>query len=51
MKVVMVGSGNVAAVLSILIQKAGHEIVQVASRNADHAKDTRIPNIMQKLFP
>jgi predicted short-subunit dehydrogenase-like oxidoreductase (DUF2520 family) len=38
MKVVIVGSGNVASVLSILIQKAGHEIVQVASRNMDHAK-------------
>jgi predicted short-subunit dehydrogenase-like oxidoreductase (DUF2520 family) len=38
MKVVMVGSGNVASVLSILIQKGGHEIVQVAGRNIDHAK-------------
>ena len=37
MKVVMVGSGNVASVLCILIQKGGHEIVQVASRNPDHA--------------
>lgn len=34
----MVGSGNVASVLSILIQKAGHEIVQVAGRNIDHTK-------------
>jgi predicted short-subunit dehydrogenase-like oxidoreductase (DUF2520 family) len=38
MKVVIVGSGNVASVLSILIQKAGHEIVQVVSRNAEHAR-------------
>lgn len=37
MKVVIIGSGNVATVLSTLIQKAGHEIVQVVSRNRDHA--------------
>ena len=37
MKVVIVGSGNVATVLSSLIEKAGHEIVQVVSRNKDHA--------------
>jgi len=39
MKVSIIGSGNVASVLSIVIQKGGHEIVQVASRNPDHAKD------------
>ena len=33
----MVGSGNVATVLSKLIHKASHEIVQVAGRNLDHA--------------
>ena len=38
MKVVIVGSGNVAYVLSALIQKSGHEIVQVAARSIDHAK-------------
>lgn len=38
MNVVMVGSGNVAAVLSKLIQRAGHKIIQVISRNADHAR-------------
>lgn len=38
MNVVIVGSGNVAFVLSKLIQKAGHEIVQVVSRNIEHAK-------------
>jgi Glutamyl-tRNA reductase len=38
MKVVMVGSGNVATVLSTLIQKKGHEIVQVVSRNVHHAQ-------------
>jgi predicted short-subunit dehydrogenase-like oxidoreductase (DUF2520 family) len=37
MRVVVLGSGNVATVLSILMQKAGHQIVQVASRNRDHA--------------
>jgi predicted short-subunit dehydrogenase-like oxidoreductase (DUF2520 family) len=37
MKVVIVGSGNVASVLSILIQKSGHEIVQIVSRNVEHA--------------
>ncbi len=39
MKVVIVGSGNVASVLGVLIQKGGHEILQVASRNLDHAKE------------
>lgn len=34
----MVGSGNVATVLSRLIKKAGHEIMQVVSRNSEHAK-------------
>jgi predicted short-subunit dehydrogenase-like oxidoreductase (DUF2520 family) len=38
MNVVIVGSGNVAYVLSTLIQENGHEIVQVASRNIDRAK-------------
>ncbi|MEO8763597.1 MAG: Rossmann-like and DUF2520 domain-containing protein [Ginsengibacter sp.] len=38
MKVVIVGSGNAATVLSVLIQKGGHEIVQVASRNIDNAR-------------
>ena len=37
MRVVILGSGNVATVLSNLIQKAGHEIVQIVSRNRDHA--------------
>ena len=38
MKVVLVGSGNAASGLSELIKKAGHEIVQVVSRNIEHAK-------------
>ena len=38
MKVVMVGSGNVATVLARLITKNGHQLVQVISRNLDHAK-------------
>lgn len=39
MKVVIVGSGNVATVFSKLIIKSGHEIVQILSRNENHAKD------------
>ena len=38
MKIVMVGSGNTATVLSLLLKQAGHEIVQVVSRNIDHAR-------------
>lgn len=38
MRVVIVGSGNVATVLGRLIKKAGHEIIQVISRHAEHAK-------------
>lgn len=34
----MIGSGNTATVLSVLIKRAGHEIVQVVSRNIDNAK-------------
>lgn len=38
MKVALVGSGNVATVLGKVIHNAGHEIVQVLSRNENHAK-------------
>lgn len=38
MKVVIVGSGNVATVLGKVIHSAGHEIIQVLSRNENHAK-------------
>ncbi len=38
MKVVLIGSGNVATVLGRLIKKNGHEILQVMSRNIDHAQ-------------
>src|SRR5947207_701727 len=38
MKVVIAGSGNVATVLGNIIHQAGHEIVQVLSRNENHAK-------------
>lgn len=38
MKVVLIGSGNVATVLGRLIKDAGHEILQVLSRNPLHAK-------------
>ena len=38
MKVVIVGTGNVASTLSAVIQRAGHEIVQIISRNDENAK-------------
>src|SRR6476469_2355039 len=38
MKVVLVGSGNVATILGKVIHSRGHEIVQVLSRNENHAK-------------
>ena len=34
----MLGSGNTATVLSVLIKKAGHELVQVVSRNIENAR-------------
>ncbi len=37
MKVVIIGTGNVAAVLGKLIKKAGYEIIQVFGRNLKHA--------------
>ncbi|HMH23093.1 MAG TPA: Rossmann-like and DUF2520 domain-containing protein [Puia sp.] len=37
MKVVIIGSGNVATVMGRLILEAGHEIVQVVSRSNGHA--------------
>jgi predicted short-subunit dehydrogenase-like oxidoreductase (DUF2520 family) len=38
MQIVIIGSGNVATVLGRLCKQQGHEIVQVISRNAAHAK-------------
>ncbi|MEO6452895.1 MAG: DUF2520 domain-containing protein [Ginsengibacter sp.] len=38
MKVVIIGSGNVATVLGKIIQNAGHDILQVLSRNEYNAK-------------
>jgi predicted short-subunit dehydrogenase-like oxidoreductase (DUF2520 family) len=38
MKISIIGSGNVATVLGKIIQNAGHEIVQVLSRNENHAR-------------
>ncbi len=38
MKVVIIGTGNVAYVLAKLIHKAGHEIVKILGREAAHAK-------------
>jgi predicted short-subunit dehydrogenase-like oxidoreductase (DUF2520 family) len=39
MKVVLIGSGNVATILGRLIADAGHEVIQVMSRNIEHAKE------------
>jgi len=38
MQIVIIGSGNVASVLGRLFAKNNHEIVQVVSRNAEHAR-------------
>jgi predicted short-subunit dehydrogenase-like oxidoreductase (DUF2520 family) len=38
MRIVIIGSGNVASVLGRLCKKNGHEIIQVISRNAAHAQ-------------
>ncbi len=38
MKVVILGSGNVGTVLCELVAKSDNELVQVVSRNADHAQ-------------
>ncbi|MEO6188856.1 MAG: Rossmann-like and DUF2520 domain-containing protein [Ginsengibacter sp.] len=38
MNVVILGSGNVATVLSAVLDKAGHNIIQVLSRNIANAK-------------
>ena len=38
MKVVIIGSGNVATTLGRLIQKNNHNVIQVTSRNIEHAK-------------
>lgn len=37
MKVVIIGSGNVATVMGRLIQSAGHSVIEVISRNIHHA--------------
>ena len=38
MQIVIVGSGNVASVIGRLCKQNGHQILQVISRNAGHAK-------------
>ena len=38
MRIVIIGSGNVASVLGRLCKKNGHQIIQVISRDVDHAK-------------
>jgi predicted short-subunit dehydrogenase-like oxidoreductase (DUF2520 family) len=39
MKVVIIGSGNVATVLANIINNSGHEIVQILSREQNNAKN------------
>ncbi len=39
MQIVIIGSGNVATVLGRLCKQDGHQVVQVISRNANHAKE------------
>jgi len=39
MKIVILGSGNVGTALCKLIAKTDHELVQVISRNPDHARN------------
>jgi len=38
MRIVMIGSGNTATVMCVLLNEAGHEIVQVISRNEINAR-------------
>ena len=38
MRVVIIGSGNVATVLGRLVKQNGHPVVQVISRNMEHAR-------------
>lgn len=38
MQIVIIGSGNVASVLGRLCKQNGHQVLQVVSRNAPHAK-------------
>jgi predicted short-subunit dehydrogenase-like oxidoreductase (DUF2520 family) len=38
MNIVLIGSGNVATVLGRMIKANGHQVLQVISRNIDHAK-------------
>jgi len=38
MQIVIIGSGNVASVLGRLCKQNGHQVLQVISRNAQHAK-------------
>ena len=39
MRIVIIGSGNVASVLGRLCKQNGHQVLQVISRNANHAKE------------
>ena len=39
MKIVIIGSGNLATHLSLALSAAGEEIIQVFSRTEEHAKE------------
>ena len=45
MTVVLLGSGNTATVLGRLIQKCGHKVMQVVSRDLEHAK--QLANLLE----
>ncbi|MEO6489126.1 MAG: DUF2520 domain-containing protein [Ferruginibacter sp.] len=38
MKIVIIGSGNVATIIGRLVKKNNHQVLQVTSRNIDHAR-------------
>ena len=39
MKIVLIGTGNIARVLGLELKKAGHEILEVYGRTAAHARE------------
>ena len=57
MKIVVLGSGNVATHLTVALKNAGHDILQVYSRNIQHAEvlgkmvDAQTTNSLNDIFP
>ena len=39
MRIVLIGSGNLATNLGVALKNAGHQIVQVYSRTMEHARE------------